>query len=217
MTPPTQTDRLLGLSQLHQVKLPDHDEAFLQSLAPRLGGSPMWRSHKATMMRDLLAMGQITDRLKFHWFDVSGDFRVLFDLRVTVPCRPDPNGPLQIASHATLALSYREEFMTAAQPGFVFISVIRPTAVWLANVAADFGQPLCLGARIEPRPPVKELVLGAYLALSMQSFQINEADSAGVLRVEPARYWQHQKQHPIPLSREPFVTRTQPLNPEIKS
>jgi hypothetical protein len=206
-----------GLSQLHQVKLPDHDEAFIQSLAPRFRGQPRWRACKETMTRELLALAQLTDRLKFHWFDVAGDFRVLFDLRVTVPCLPDPHGPLQIASSATIGLTYREEFLAAAQPGYVYICLIRPAAVWLANVATDFGQPLCLGPKLEAGIPVKELIIANYLALSMQSYQFNERDSAGILNGAAANWWQHQRSHPIPLSNEPFVTKTVPTHPSPKA
>ncbi|HEY2952911.1 MAG TPA: hypothetical protein VGK40_10025 [Verrucomicrobiae bacterium] len=206
-----------GLSQLNQIKLPDHDEAFLTSLAARLGGSPRWRAHKQMMTRQMLALAQITDRLKLHWLDVAGDFRVLFDLRVTVPCLPDPHGPLQIASSATIGLTYREEFLAAAQPGYVYISLIRPAAIWLANSATDFGQPLCLGPKLEAGIPVKELIIATYLALSMQSYQFNERDSAGILNGAAATWWQHQKSHPIPLSNEPFVTKTIPTNTEPKA
>jgi hypothetical protein len=198
----------VGLSRLHQVKLPEADETFLESLAPRYAGSPRWQASKQKMTREVLAAAQITDRLALHWFDVTGDFRVMFDLRVTVPCLPDPRGPLRVADRATLALQYREEFLTSSQPGYVFISIIRPAAVWLANVAADFGQPLCLGPRIEAGTKVVELIVGSYLALSMQSHQYSQFDSAGVLRPEAATWWQHQKSHPIPLSKEPFVTQS---------
>ena len=215
--PTSPATRALGLSQLHQVKLPERDEAFLQSLAPRFGGQPRWCAAKQTMIRELLALAQLTDRLKFHWFDVAGDFRVLFDLRVTVPCRPEPHGPLQIASSATIGLTYREQFLTAAQPGYVYTCLIRPASVWLANVATDFGQPLCLGPKLEAGIPVKELVIANYLALSMQSYQFDERDSAGILNPSAATFWQHQRTHPIPLSNEPFVTKTISNNTEPKA
>ena len=49
------------------------------------------------------------------------------------------------------------------------------------------------------------LPLLAYLALSMQSVQVNEFDPAGVMNLAAARYWQANL-HRAPLSREPFLT-----------
>lgn len=204
-----------GLSQLHQVKLSDQDEAYLQSLAPQFCGQPLWRAYKAKMTRELLALAQITDRLKYFWFDVSGDFRVLLHMRVTVPCLPDPHGPLQVADHAIIGLNYREEHMTEAQPGYVFISIVRPSAVWLANVAPDFGQPLCLGPKLERAYPVKELIVNTYLALTLNSFQFSETDPAGILNRDAAIWWQHNTKL-IPLSREPFITKSPLPNNDIK-
>ena len=205
----------LGLSQLHKVKLSDQDEAFLKSLAPRFAGSPRWRVHKEKMTRDLLALGQITNRVTYHWFDVTGDFRVLFDLKVTVPCLPDPRGSLQIAPSATLGLTYREAAMTTPQPGYVFVSIIQPRTVWLANCARDFGQQLCLGPKLDAGISAIELIVISYLALTLQSFQFDERDSAGILHAEAARWWQHNIKL-IPLSNEPFITRTTPTTNTTK-
>jgi hypothetical protein len=66
-------------------------------------------------------------------------------------------------------------------------------------------QPLCLGARLPAGIRVKELVLMAYGALSMQTVMIDELDPAGVLNPVAARWWQANTDR-IPLSRAAFLS-----------
>jgi hypothetical protein len=112
---------------------------------------------------------------------------------------------LVVAGRAQLALRYPEAALSAPQPGSAFVTVLAPPTCWHANVApiaAD--QRVCLGARVPAGIPVRELVLAAYGALSMQTVQIDERSPAGVLNAAAARWWQRNAER-IPLSRVPFL------------
>ncbi|MHC4710269.1 MAG: hypothetical protein ACYTA3_07565, partial [Planctomycetota bacterium] len=52
--------------------------------------------------------------------------------------------------------------------------------------------------------PVSEIVLLSYGLLSMQSVMLDPDDSAGVMNVEAASFWQ-ARLGDIPLSDEPFL------------
>jgi hypothetical protein len=49
-----------------------------------------------------------------------------------------------------------------------------------------------------------ELVLMAYAALTLETFQFDAADPGGVFHGEAADWWQTNA-HRIPLTREPFL------------
>jgi hypothetical protein len=125
-------------------------------------------------------------------------------LRVPVPCRPGGVGDLVIEPEAVLGLTYPEEALRQAMPGYSFLQVLAPSDVWHANVAFGPVRPLCLGTALPAGVRVKELVLMAYGALSMQTVQIDEQGPAGVLNAAAALWWQ-QNTARAPLSRAPFL------------
>jgi hypothetical protein len=93
-------------------------------------------------------------------------------------------------------------------PGSSFIQILEPRGVWHANVHPA-EQVLCLGVVLPRNVPARELVLMAYDALGMITRQVDEADEAGVLNVEAARWWA-QNLHQTPLATTPF------LKPEVE-
>ena len=116
----------------------------------------------------------------------------------------DANNELVVADEATLALVYPPEAMREKLPGFAFMTVLSPSDVWMPNVASGPQQAVCLGARMPIGVRVRELVLATYGALTVQTIQLDEKDSAGLMSAESARWWQ-QNQSLAPLSREPFL------------
>ena len=110
-----------------------------------------------------------------------------------------------VEPQAVLGLTYPQEALRQALPGYSFLQVLAPGDVWHANVAFGPVRPLCLGAALPANVRVKELVLMAYGALSMQTVQIDEQDAAGVMNAAAALWWQ-QNTARAPLSRAPFLS-----------
>jgi hypothetical protein len=195
--------RTVPLSALGEVALSPENQLRLDAAGAVSGGPPAWRARKRAEARDLLALSQIADRLTVQALDLGEALRVLLHLRVPVPCF-DGQRRFEVAPLAVLGLTYPHEALRQQLPGYAFVQVLAPLNVWHANVAVDRGRPLCLGTQLPAGIRCKELVLMAYGALSMQTVQIDEADVAGVLNVEAARWWQ-QNVHRIPLTRTPFL------------
>jgi hypothetical protein len=193
-----------GLSALASVVLTPPNQAFLDQAAASCAGTFVFQNRKRAEARDLLAMAQISSRLQVQFLDLTEAFRALVVMQVPVPCLPAPGGELIIASEAVLGLTYPQEALRQQLPGYAFLQVLAPDTVWHANVAPDHVRPLCLGTRLPAGIRVKELILMAYGALSMQTVQIDERDAAGVLNPAAALWWQRNT-HRIPLSRSPFL------------
>ena len=64
-------------------------------------------------------------------------------------------------------------------PGYAFFQILAPLGVWLPQVQQP-TQTLCVAAQVPAGTRARSLVLMAYSALSMQSYQINAADPAGI-------------------------------------
>jgi hypothetical protein len=194
-----------GLAGLPEVRLSAEHQRMLDEAVGRAGGPPVWRRRKQAEARDLLALAQLAPRLKVGWIDLGVDLRALLFLRSPVPCRPGGAGDLVVEPQAVLGLTYPEEALRQAMPGYSFLQVLAPADVWHANVAFGPVRPLCLGGALPAGVRVKELVLMAYGALSMQTVQIDEQDAAGVLNGAAALWWQQNTAH-APLSRAPFLS-----------
>lgn len=199
-----------GLRALSEVKLNTHHQKLLDFATLTCGGAPVWRHRKSAEGRDLLALAQISNRLRVEWLDLFADLRALVHMEVPVPCLPKPNGPLEIAPLATLGITYRQEAMLTATPGPSFVQILAPRSVWHANVSVKYGQLLCLGSQLPAGIPLREIVLMTYGALSMMTTQLDLLDPAGVLNPGAADWWQRNTKL-IPLSREPFLK-----TPEVK-
>jgi hypothetical protein len=192
------------LAALSQVPLDDTYQRMLDEAAALMEGSPMWRRRKMAEARDLLVLAQISQRLRIEMLDLGASLRAVLALRAPVACRPGEDGQLRLSDGALLGLTYAEEALRQPLPGYAFFQVLLPNDPWHANIPFGPIRPLCLGDRLPAGIRVKELILMAYGALTMQTVQIDEFDSVGVLNVEAARWWQRNMSH-IPLTREPFL------------
>ena len=206
----TPTTPLPGLSGLGQVKLDPRYQELYEAAKSTCAGPAPWAARKLREVCDLMALAQVSQRIDLQWLDLRDDFRVVFHLRVPVATRPDPHGDIVIRNYATIGLTYRAEAARLPQPGYSFVHLLAPASAWYANIPRglgplpDFGNPICLGTTLPAGSRVRELVVLTYLSLSMQTTQINPADSAGLFRPEVARFWQHNLNR-IPLSRTPFI------------
>lgn len=201
---PTLTAPPAGLTALPTVELNVRNAELLQAALAEAGGPLPWRIRKKAEARDLLALSQLAPRLTVQQLDLRESLRALLFLHVPVALRPDARGEFCVANYAVLGLTYPQEALCKQQPGYAFLEVLAPEGIWHANVSPCPFQRLCLGAQLPAGLRVKELVLMAYGALSMQTVQLDEADSAGVLNADAARWWQ-QNIARIPLSRVPFL------------
>jgi len=195
-----------GLSRLRTERLDPLLERKLEEGFRRAAGSPAWRCRKLAEARDLCLLSQIAParRLAVLSLDFREGLRAMLALRVPVPRRPAGEVSLVVDDLAVLGLTYPAEAIRMPQPGYRFVHVLSPSDVFHANVAAGPVQALCLGASLPAGIPVREIVLAAYGALSLQSVQVDEYDPVGVLNVEAARWWQANPSR-IPLTRTPFL------------
>lgn len=202
----SQTDEPLrfGLADLAKVQLDATRSERLDRAAEYSGGPPAIRARKRAEAHDLLAMSQIASRLQVVELDLSYSLRTAIHLRGPVPCRPNPDGPLQIEYDAMLGLNYRHESFAKPTPGWGFFQLLMPRRCWHANVSNDAVQALCLGPQLPAGVRVRDLVLMAFGALTMQSVQVDEYAPAGVLNKEAAIWWQANMSR-VPLSDEAFV------------
>jgi hypothetical protein len=192
---------------LAKVQLDAKRQQMLQDAELTAGGGAVWRGRKRVEAFEVLALSQITnDRLAVRYLDLTDDLRALLVLTVPVACRPDASNVLPIANHAVLGFTYPAEAMRRRLPGSAFFQILDPQGVFHPNVDTS-KQQLCLGATILANTPARELIISAFGALSMQTVQVNEADPAGVLNVEAARWWQ-QNLHRTPLTNSPFLAPT---------
>jgi hypothetical protein len=135
--------------------------------------------------------------------DMRMSLRALLNLQVPVPCRPGENNELHVANRALIGLVYPREVLRQCLPGPSFIQILEPRRVWHANVAPG-EQTLCLGITLPCNIPAREIVLMAYDALAMKTYQVDEFDAAGVYNVEAARWWAANL-HRLPLSSRAFL------------
>jgi hypothetical protein len=124
-------------------------------------------------------------------------------MQVPVPCRPDRGNELHVADHAELGVVYPREVLRACLPGTSFVQILEPRRVWHANVVPG-EQRLCLGISLPCNLPVREIVLMAYNALAMITYQVDELDVAGVYNVEAARWWAANLRR-LPLTTRAFL------------
>jgi hypothetical protein len=205
----TETESQFFLSELSRVPLNEQNKLLLDGVARHAGGAPEFRGKKIGETHDVLALSQLAPpgRLRVEMLDLRTDLRAKLRLCVPVACMPPgSNGGIVVAREAVLRLTYREAAMRLPQPGYSYIQIESPLFVWLANVAWDPQQPLCLGATLPAGVKCSELVLLAYSALAMTSVMIDPGDAAGVMNAHAALWWQQpQNAQRTPLTRAPFL------------
>ena len=193
------------LTRLERVPLDDRHGSLLESAKAACGGSPAWRNRKGREGHDVLALAQTTGRITVLALDLREAMRFRFLMRAPVPCRPDPAGPLQVAPCAELGLCYPESAVIEPQPGYNFISLLRPSHAWHPNIApVEFGQRICLGPQLPAATRLREIIFLTYHALTLAAAQFNPLDPAGVMNGAAAEWYQRNPGH-IPLSKEPFI------------
>ena len=194
-----------GLRGLDRLTLSGRNQRMLDEALAANGGDPAWRARKRHEARGLLALSQIAppDRLAVQMVDLRTRLRALLKMKVPVACRPDGTGDLHVADHALLGLVYPREVLRQCLPGPSFVQILEPRRVWHANVAPG-EQTLCLGIALPCNVPAREIVLMAYDALAMKTYQVDEFDEAGVYNVPAARWWAANL-HRLPLSSRAFL------------
>ena len=194
-----------GLSGLAGVPLEFIVEQSLEAAVAGSGGSPEWRNRKNAESREILALSRIAPRrLRVDQIELGDALRAVVYLRAPVPTRrPDSNG-LVVAPGALLGLHYGREALLTPQPGASFIQILEPAGVFLAQVPAHPPYRLCLAPSLPPGIRCSELILMAYAALTLQTFQFDAAAPGGIFNGEAAEWWQVNA-HRIPLTREPFL------------
>jgi hypothetical protein len=194
-----------GLRGLDRVTLSVPNQRMLDAVSGANGGDPAWRVRKRHEARDLLALSQIAppDRLAVQMLDLRTRLRARLKIKVPVACRPDGTGDLHVADHALLGLVYPREVLHRSLPGASFVQILQPRRVWNANVAPG-EQALCLAVALPCNIPAREIVVMAYDALAMLTYQVDEFDEAGVFNVEAARWWAANL-HRLPLTTSAFL------------
>jgi hypothetical protein len=194
-----------GLSDLAKVQLDATQTEILERAIKSSSGPPAIRARKRAEAHDLLAMSQLASRLNVVELDLSCSLRAAIHLRGPVPCRPTSDGPLKIEDATILGLNYRHESFAKPTPGWGFFQLLMPRRCWHANVSSDAVQALCLGLQLPAGVRVRDLVLMAFGALSMQSVQVDEYDPAGVMNKEAAIWWQANL-NLVPLTGDAFIS-----------
>ena len=92
------------LSLLSGVQLDARHAGLLEAAKASCGGSTLWRHRKLAEALDLCRLAQISNRLVIAGLDLAVDLRADLLMRVTVPCLPDPAGPLKVADAARLGI-----------------------------------------------------------------------------------------------------------------
>lgn len=193
-----------SLASLSGIRLTAQHQALLDDCARRNHGSRVWQGRKLAEAKDLLRLAQLSGRLRILGLDLGTDLRAELLLQVTVPCLSHPRDSLHVAPMARLGVVYREEAVSRPQPGFTFVQILEPRPVWHPHVSYDRFQVMCLGSRIAPGFPLRELILLAYMALAMVAIRLDDQDPAGLLNHESCR-WYLRNLSLLPLSQEPFL------------
>jgi len=200
-------ERIWDLASLLQVPMPEPKRQALERAGAAALGSKRWQVRKRLELQKLFALEEIAPRLTVRAADVTTELRVMVTLDVPVPCWPAGADDLEIVYGAELVLHYPEAILQGPLPGHAVVEILSPREVFHANVSPPMpGMPqrLCLGANVPRGLPLVEAVLATYAAFSMQSIAVDEADPAGVMNGESARWWQANLAR-IPLSRTPFL------------
>jgi hypothetical protein len=200
----SQPSRPLGMSDLRKVQLNVVSQGMLE--AARRGGSGPAHVQRRLLAeaQDLLAQGQLSRRFRVVYLDLSTELRALVDMIAPVPCRPDPNGPLQIFPMARFGLRYPPSVFNTALPGTSLVEIVAPPAVFHSNVRFGFPQVVCLGPVIPIGFPVHEIMLLLYNAMTLKTMSLDERDPVGILNREAVDFFLRNPRF-VPLTVESFI------------
>lgn len=204
----------LSISKLVEVDLKDIYRVQYDLAAARCVGSGPYEARMKVELHEYLALAQVSGgRIEPLRATLEGEFGLHCIMRTPVPIKTAAD-EVAIFDWAHLQFRYPEEALRSALPGTAFVRIVKPSEVFHPNVSAIGPgipiQALCLGAAMPPAIRLRELVLIAYGALTMQSVTLDLMDPAGVLNPDAALYWQAARDR-IPLSTEPFLNNRRPL------
>ncbi|MBW1882804.1 MAG: hypothetical protein JRJ58_04705 [Deltaproteobacteria bacterium] len=199
-------ERLPGLADLPTLPLTPQNQSTLDQLSAQSLGSPSWRHRKRIEARGLIALSQIAPRLAIRHLDLQTDLVAVVELRDTpVPCMRPGQNDIELADGALLAIRYPEAILVGPIPGTLPVRVLEPRDVFHTNVAyAERAPALCLGANVPRGFPLREIVLTAYGALTLQAISFDALDPAGVLNPQAATWYQANRAR-VPLTDVSFL------------
>ncbi len=198
--------RLPGLADLATLRLTAQNQRTLDQLCTERVGPPSWRHRKRIEAHGLIALSQIAPRLVIRQLDLRTDLVAIVELRDTpVPCMRPGQSDIELADGALLAIRYPEAILVGPIPGTLPVRVLEPRNVFHSNVAyAERAPALCLGANVPRGFPLREIVLTAYGALTLQAISFDALDPAGVLNPRAA-FWYQANADRVPLTDVPFL------------
>ena len=203
----TATPRPPGLGSLDRITLTPANEHMLAVAASSMQGVDPWPARKMSEARQLLALGQLagSKRMQVRELDLEQDLRATVWFDVPVAMTPDSTGALRIQQGAVVGIIYPRVILSIPLPGYALTSLVEPEAgAFYPNLGSSRGQRMCLGAQLPVGIPVVELALGAWSLLVMQTVMLDAGDSAGVMHMAAAEYWQANRDR-MPLTREPLL------------
>ena len=196
-----------GLGSLDRIALTADNQQMLAVAAASMQGVAPWPDRKLSEARQLLALGQLAGpkRMQVRELDLEQDLRAKVWFDVPVAMTPDSTGALRIEQGAVVGIIYPRVILSMPLPGYALTSLLEPKAgAFYPNLGSSRGQRMCLGAQLPVGIPVVELAIGAWSLLAMQTVMMDAGDSAGVMHMAAAEYWQANRGR-IPLTREPFL------------
>jgi hypothetical protein len=195
-----------GLADLPTLPLTSRNQAVLDQLCTQMLGPPTWRHRKRFEAQGLIALSQIAPRLVIRHLDLQTDLVAIVTLKDTpVPCMGPGQTELELAESALLAIRYPEAILVGPIPGTLPVRVLEPSHVFHTNVSYGERVPaLCLGANVPRGFPLREIVLTAYGALTLQAISLDALDPAGVLNPQAA-FWYQANPARVPLTDVPFL------------
>jgi len=199
--------RQRDLSKLDVLALDHASQRLVEMARSTASGSAPWRARKLAEARELIALAQESGRYRIEWLDLAEDLRVLLTMRASVPCLPDPAGPLRFAPLAQIGLVYSEQALRWPTPGTSFTQIVAPRKVWLPNVSTE-SQVLCLGISMPAGIRATEIIHTVFGALTLRLIETDLLAAAGVLNPEAALWWQHNLDK-LPTAHEPFACATE--------
>jgi hypothetical protein len=197
-----------GLADLQSLPLSPQSQRVLDHLCTEMLGPPSWRRRKRIEAHGLMALAQIAPRLVIRHLDLRTELGAIVELRDTpVPCMKPGQNDIELAEGTVLAIKYPEAILLGPIPGTQPVRVLEPHHVFHSNVAyGDPMPPLCLGANVPRGFPLREMVLTAYGALTLQAISLDALDPAGVLNPQ-AVIWYQANASRVPLTTMSFLGR----------
>ncbi len=210
-------DSAASLSAIPTMLLTANNQHILDERSDQMLGSPAWRGRKRAEAHGLLALSQIAPRLRVRQLDMRTELLTMVELLDTpVACMAPGADDIHIETGTLLAIVYPEDLITRPIPGPQPIRILEPRNPFHTNVSYGSRAPaLCLGANIPRGFPLREMVLSAYAALTLQSISLDVRDPAGILNPQAAEWWQANRDR-MPLTRESFLasrSATTPMTP----